>query len=61
MALLDWLWLVKLIMQILKLIAELPEEELRAMANLRTVLDIPGSPRKRQAKKPSSPTDKAVT
>jgi len=40
----DWLWLVRLIMEILKLIAQLPEEELAAIASLRTsdVLEVPG-------------------
>lgn len=40
MALADWLWLVRLIMEILKLIAQLPQEELAAMANLRQVVDL---------------------
>lgn len=39
MALKDWLWLVRLVMEILKLIAQLPQEELEAIARLRTDLD----------------------
>ena len=44
MALADWLWLVKLIMEILKLISQLPEDELKAIAQLRTceaLTDLP--------------------
>lgn len=44
MALLDWLWLIRLIIEILKLIAQLPEDELRAIASLRDVVDLPGVP-----------------
>lgn len=40
MALTDWLWLIKLIMEILKLIAQLPEDELRMIANLRNVVEL---------------------
>lgn len=43
MALIDWLWLVKLIIEILKLVAQLPEDELAAIAKLRSVVD-PGDP-----------------
>ena len=43
MALTDWLWLVRLIMEILKLIAQLPQEELEAIAQLRTS-DVIGDP-----------------
>ncbi len=57
MALIDWLWLVRLIIEILKLIAQLPDEELRAIAALRNVVDLPGIPRKRQAKKNKSAGD----
>jgi hypothetical protein len=35
MALLDWIWLVKLVMEILRLISQLPDEELKAMCRLR--------------------------
>ena len=61
MAFTDWLWLVRLIIEILKLLADLPKEELIAMANLRSVVDLPGAPRKRQAKKPGAKTDPTVT
>jgi len=47
MALADWLWLVRLIMEILKLIAQLPQDELDAIASLRTsplVGDPPARP-----------------
>lgn len=37
MAIKDWLWLVRLIIEILGLIAKLPEEDLKAIANLRQV------------------------
>lgn len=46
MALADWLWLVRLIMEILKLIAQLPQDELQAIANLRGVIDLPDPPAK---------------
>lgn len=36
MALADWLWLVRLVMEILKLIANLSDEDRAAMAKLRT-------------------------
>lgn len=39
MALADWLWLIKLIMEILKLIAALPDDELRAIAHLREITE----------------------
>ncbi len=45
----DWLWLVRLIIEILKLLAELPKEELIAMANLRSVVDLPGAPKRRRS------------
>ena len=35
MALRDWLWLVRLIVEILGLIAKLPEEDLKLIAKLR--------------------------
>lgn len=41
MALLDWLWLVRLIIEILKLISQLPEDELRMIAGLRNAIDLP--------------------
>ncbi len=44
MALLDWLWLVRLIIEILKLISQLPDDELRMIANLRGVIDLPDLP-----------------
>lgn len=44
MALRDWLWLVRLIMEILKLIADLPAEELQAIAKLREVVELPDPP-----------------
>lgn len=44
MALRDWLWLVRLIMEILKLIADLPAEELQAIAKLRDVIEVEGPP-----------------
>lgn len=47
MALIDWLWLVKLIIEILKLIAALPAEELAAIASLRSVVDLPDPPGKK--------------
>lgn len=37
MALQDWLWLVRLVIEILLLISKLPEEELRAIAHLRQI------------------------
>jgi len=39
MALMDWLWLVRLIMEILKLIAEMAPEERAAIATLRQDVD----------------------
>lgn len=51
MALIDWLWLVRLIMEILKLIAQLPEDELRMIANLRQVVELPDPPAGKPAKK----------
>lgn len=50
MALTDWLWLVRLIMEILKLISQLPAEELQAIAQLREVVDL-GDPPRKAAKK----------
>lgn len=47
MALRDWLWLVRLIMEILKLIADLPAEELQAIAKLREVVELPDPPGKK--------------
>ena len=61
MAFSDWIWLVRLIMEILKLIAALPADELRTIANLRAVFEIPGTPRKRQAKKPPDKPNDVVT
>ncbi len=43
-ALLDWLWLIRLIIEILKLISQLPEDELRMIANLRSVVDFADPP-----------------
>ncbi len=57
MAFTDWLWLVRLIIEILKLLADLPKEELIAMANLRNVVDLPGQPRKRARRTPASSPD----
>ena len=37
MALQDWIWLVRLVIEILLLISKLPEEELQAIAKLRQV------------------------
>ena len=37
MALQDWLWLVRLVIEILSLISKLPEEDLKAIAKLRQV------------------------
>jgi len=54
MAFADWLWLVRLILEILKHLSNLPKEELIAMANLRGVVDLPDPPAKRQAKKKRS-------
>lgn len=59
MAFADWLWLVRLIIEILKLLADLPKEELIAMANLRGVVDLPGAPRKKNARPRKSPADPA--
>ena len=49
MALLDYIWLVRLIMEILKLIAEMAPEERVAMANLR--IDMPMYTAKRSRRK----------
>lgn len=57
MALVDWLWLVRLIMEILKLISQLPQEELDAIANLRGALDLDNPGTKRIARKRKSPAD----
>lgn len=59
MALIDWLWLVRLIIEILKLLAQLPEDELRAMANLRGVVQLPDPPGKKAAGKRRSPAKPA--
>lgn len=61
MAFTDWLWLVRLIIEILKLLADLPKDELIAMANLRSIIDLPGTSRKRKPKPPSSETPPTVT
>ena len=37
MAIQAWLWLVRLIIEILRLVANLPEEDLKAIANLRQI------------------------
>lgn len=55
MAFSDYLWLVRLIIEILKLLADLPKEELIAMANLRSVVDLPGAPRTRKPRSPAAP------
>ena len=61
MGLQDWLWLIKLIIEILKVIAQLPADELRAIANLRQITE-PQSSRPRRARKPPEPeTDQTVT
>ena len=39
MALMDYIWLVRLIMEILKLIADMAPEERQAMAKLRQEMD----------------------
>ena len=57
MAFTDWLWLVRLIIEILKLLAELPKEQLIQIANLRTAFDLPGQPRKRSRRAPASSPD----
>lgn len=53
MALLDWLWLIRLVIEILKLISQLPEDELRMISSLRGVVDFgdpPGAnPKKKTA------------
>lgn len=51
MAFIDWLWLIKLIMEILKLIAALPQEELDAIANLRHAVEMPNPPGKKTKNK----------
>lgn len=61
MAFSDWIWLVRLIIEILKLIAALPAEELRTIANLRSVFEIPGVPKKQRARKPPDKPDSEVT
>lgn len=61
MAFTDWLWLIPLIIAILKVIAQLPPEDLRAIANIRKIITPDPAPRKRQPKKPSSPTGNTVT
>ncbi len=50
MAFTDWLWLVRLIIEILKLLAELPKEQLVQIANLRTAFDLPDIPKRRQSR-----------
>lgn len=37
MAIADWLWLVRLVFEILRLVADLPEDEIKAIAKLRQV------------------------
>jgi len=37
MALMDYLWLIRLIIEILRLVADLPEEDLRSIARLRSI------------------------
>ena len=37
MAIQDWLWLVRLVIEILGLIAKLPEDDLKAIAKLRQI------------------------
>lgn len=61
MALADWLWLVRLIIEILKLLADLPKQELVAMANLRGIVDLPGTTAKPSRSKPGKKTDPVVT
>jgi len=41
MALIDYIWLVRLVMEILKLIADMTEDERAAMARLRVEMPIP--------------------
>jgi len=39
MALMDYLWLIRLIIEILRLVADLPEEDLRSIAKLRSIAE----------------------
>lgn len=50
MALGDWLWLIRLIMEILKLIAQLPEDELKAIATLRKHIPEFDTPQEKPSK-----------
>jgi len=61
MALSDWLWLVRLIMEILKLIAQLPQEELEAIASLRGHIDLGEPAARRTARRKPPKTDTQVT
>lgn len=51
MALIDWLWFIRLVIEILKLISQLPEDELRMIAGLRSVVDFGDPPKADKAKK----------
>lgn len=55
MALLDYIWLIRLIMEILKLIAEMAPDERAAIAQLRT--DLPFQTASRPRKKRNQPAD----
>lgn len=61
MALTDWLWLVRLVIEILKLISQLPDEELQAIARIREISEPLVATRKPRTRKPKSPTEPAVT
>ena len=61
MALSDWLWLVRLIMEILKLIAQLPQDELEAIASLRGHIHLDDPPAKRTTRRKPPKTHTEVT
>lgn len=52
----DWLWLVRLIIEILKLISQLPQEELQMIAELRKVVDLPEPPTKNRSSRTKQPS-----
>lgn len=61
MALADWLWLVRLILEILKGIADMSEEDRIAISTLRHDSEHLAARPKRKKKNSSTQTDPAVT
>ncbi len=57
MSFFDYLWIVRLVIEILKIIAKMDEPERLEIANLRSILpDFSSQPVKKPARKPASGT-----